>query len=149
VHRPAGAADSDSCRHQLELKSQLLESIGDALIAHSLDGKIVYANERAAEMLGYGHPEFVALSDWEWIAPELRDNIDSHIARIRDNAGLVFETRCHGRDGLVVAVETHSRVVSVDPWGELIVSVSRDMTERQTAHETMRRHGPRRLQARQ
>lgn len=137
--RPLGASDSAACRHQLELKSQLLESIGDAIIAHALDGRIIYANERAAEMLGYEHHELVALNAWEWIAPDLRVRLDSHVEQIRSQAGLVFETRCHGRDGLVVPVETHSRLVRVDPWGELIVSVSRDMAERTAAHETMRR----------
>jgi diguanylate cyclase len=134
-----GASDPAICRHQLELRSRVLESIGDAIIAHSLEGKIVYANERAANMLGYEHPELVSLEAWDWIAPELRNRIDSHIEQIRDEAGLIFETCCHGRDGLVVAVETHSRLVSVDPWGELVVNVSRDMADRTAAHETMRR----------
>jgi diguanylate cyclase len=58
---------------------------------------------------------------------------------LRSTRGLVFETECRGRDGLTVAVETRSRLTVVEPWGELVVSASRDIAERSAAQETMRR----------
>ena len=127
------------CQLQLALKSALLENIGDGIIAHTPEGLIVYANERAAEMLGYPLPELLSLTPWDWIAPDLRYQLPSRIRRIRETDGLLFESRCHGRDGLVVCVEVHSRIVDVKPWGEIIVSVSRDMAARSAAQETMRR----------
>ena len=135
----SGAPDPATCQRQLELKSKLLENIGDSIIAHTFDGRIVYANERAAEMLGYAHSEFVNLTAWAWTAPDVRDQVPSHIEKVRRSSGLLFETRHHGRDGQAVHVETHARVVDVEPWGELVVCVSRDTAERSAAQETMRR----------
>lgn len=128
-----------ACHTQLELKSKLLENIGDGIIAHTIDGRIVYANERAADMLGYTNSELVSLGPWDWIAPDLRHQIPRRVAQIRTGDGLVFETRCHGRDNRAVCVETHARVVFIEPWGDLVVSVSRDMAERSAAQETMHR----------
>lgn len=132
-------ADAGTCRHQLELRSQLLENIGDGLIAHTLDGMIVYANERAARMLGYEPAELLTLSPWSWITPEHREHLPERIEQIRSSNGLVFEYRCLGRNGLAPPVEIHSRIVHAEPWGEIVVSVSRDISERSAAQEAMRR----------
>lgn len=124
---------------ELDLKTTLLDNIGDGVIAHTLEGLIVYANERAAKMLGYEHPEMMALPTWHWVPPEHRDRLVLQMEELRDSKGLIFETECRGRDGLTVTVETHSRLVAVEPWGEIVVSASRDIAERSAAEETMRR----------
>jgi diguanylate cyclase (GGDEF)-like protein/PAS domain S-box-containing protein len=135
----SSALDLAICRRQLELKSLLLENVGDGIIAHTLEGRIVYANRTAAQMLGYTADELRTLEPWGWIAPDLRDGSAGRVRQIQASAGLVYETVCHGRDGLVVCVEMHSRVVEIETWGELVVSVARDMAERSAAHETMHR----------
>jgi diguanylate cyclase (GGDEF)-like protein/PAS domain S-box-containing protein len=132
-------ADAGTCRHQLELRSKLLENIGDGLIAHTLNGTIVYANERAAEMLGYEPADLLTLSPWSWVAPEHREHLPTRIAQIRSSNGLVFEYRCLGKHGLAAPVEIHSRIAYAEPWGEIVVSVSRDISERSAAQEAMRR----------
>ena len=82
----SGAPDPATCQRQLELKSKLLENIGDSIIAHTFDGRIVYANERAAEMLGYAHSEFVNLTAWAWTAPDVRDQVPSASRRFAGRA---------------------------------------------------------------
>ncbi len=124
---------------ELDLRSTLLENVGDGIIAHTLEGLIVYANERAAMMLGYEHAEMMALPTWHWIAPEHRDHLMLRMDELRCSRGLVFEMECRGREGHTIAVETHSRLVTIEPWGELVVSASRDLAERSAAQETMRR----------
>jgi diguanylate cyclase (GGDEF)-like protein/PAS domain S-box-containing protein len=133
------ALDAVICRRQHELKSLLLESIGDGILAHTLEGRIIYANHRAAEMLGYDHEELLALPPWGWLADDIRSRLSKRIRQIRETSGEVYETLCKGRDGQVFCVEVGSRMVAVEPWGQLIVSVARDMAERSAAHETMHR----------
>jgi diguanylate cyclase (GGDEF)-like protein/PAS domain S-box-containing protein len=129
----------ETCRDHLRLKSQLLEIIGDGIIVHTLDGRIIYANERAAGMLGYSPSDLGDLHPWSWIAPEHRDHLPSRIEQIRAANGLVFEYRCIGRDGPTPPLEIHSRVVFAEPWGEIVVSVSRDIGKRSAEQEAMRR----------
>ena len=90
-------------------------------------------------MLGYDHSELMALGLWGWLADDVQGRICSRIRKIRGSSGHIYETRCKGRDGRAFCVEVHSRIVSVDPWGELVVSVARDMADRSAAHETMHR----------
>jgi diguanylate cyclase (GGDEF)-like protein/PAS domain S-box-containing protein len=136
---PLVASRLGACRHQLELKSLLLESIGDGILAYTLEGHIVYANHRAAEMLGYSLSELTDIAPWGWVAPDARHSQSGRTREIRTGSGLVYEARCHTRDGLQVCAEVHSRIVEIEPWGELVVSVARDMAERSAAHETMHR----------
>ena len=135
----AAAHDAWACRQEAELKSLLLENIGDGILAHSVDGHVVYANLRAAQMLGYDHAEMMALAPWGWLAQDIRHQLSSRLRQIRDSSGLVFETRCQAKDGHVICVEVHSRVVDAQPWGSLVVNVARDMAGRSVAHETLHR----------
>jgi diguanylate cyclase (GGDEF)-like protein/PAS domain S-box-containing protein len=117
----------------------LLENIGDGIIAHTLEGRIVYANQCAAVMLGYEHSTLMGLEPWGWLAPDIRGRLASRIRQIRKSSGLVYETLCQTGDGGVFCVEVHSRVVEVEQWGTLVVSVARDMADRSAAHEKMHR----------
>jgi PAS domain-containing protein len=72
-------ADAGTCRHQLELRSTLLENIGDGLIAHTLEGMIVYANERAG-MLGTNRRS-PPLGPWSWVVPEHQEHLPARITR--------------------------------------------------------------------
>jgi diguanylate cyclase (GGDEF)-like protein/PAS domain S-box-containing protein len=135
---PLGA-DTAVCRQQLELKSKLLENIGDGILAHTLDGRIVYANHRMAEMLGYRPEQLAGLAPWGWVAPNARSGVANRVQRIRPSEGLVYETSCLASDGLLCCVEVHSRVFEMEPWGTTVVSVARDMAERSAVHETMHR----------
>jgi len=132
--------ESATSESLLALKSILLESIADGIIAHTLDGHIVYANTRAAEMLGLTLEELTGSGPYGWVD---RDNDDHdfelRLDRIRTPGGYVFESPRQLGDGTTVCIEVHSRAVRVPPWGELIVSVSRDTTARAAAQETMRR----------
>ena len=135
----AGAVELASFTEELTLRSLLLDNLGDAMIAHTLDGHIVYANSKAAEMLGYTREEFVSLPPWSWVPPERRKHIASLLGQIHLSGELVFESRCLDRQGRIVCVEVCSRVIEAKPWGRVCVSVSRDASARIAAQETMHR----------
>ena len=135
----SAAPDAAAIRQEAQLQSLLLENIGDGILAHTLEGDIVFANHRAAEMLGYDHSALLALAPWGWLAADIRGRLATRVRQIRESSGLVYETLCQGRDGSAFCVEMHSRVVETEPWGALVVSVARDMADRSAAHETMHR----------
>ena len=129
----------DRCREELELMSTLLESVGDGIVAHTLHGVIVYANEIACRTLGYESAETLELAPWAWVTPECAHFIPDRIASIRAENDLLYETAIRTKSGEIVAAEAHSRIVRVLGHGELVVSVWRDVTARTAAHENMRR----------
>jgi PAS domain S-box-containing protein len=111
-----------------ELTAVLLENSSDGVIAHTLDGHIVFANEPAAEMLGHKRSELSELPAWHWLSVEQLEQLPLRIARLRAEDEIVDETRCRCRDGHLVRVETHSKLVCVEPWGEVVVNTSHDAT---------------------
>jgi len=127
------------CNEERYLGSLLLENLGDGIVGHTLDGQVVYANRRIADMLGYTHDQFMSLPPWGWIVSDRRGQLTSLLDQIRASGGLVFESLCIGSNGEVVCVEISSRIIDAEPWGRLCVSVTRDASVRVAAHETMRR----------
>jgi diguanylate cyclase (GGDEF)-like protein/PAS domain S-box-containing protein len=128
----------DKCSEELRLKSTLLENVGDGVIANSLDGVIVYANDMASRLMGYEPTEMLGLSRWSWMTDEAIAQVPQQIAAIRANNGLLYETDIRTKYGHVLCAEVHSRIVDVAGYGELVVSVTRDVTARSVAHENMR-----------
>jgi len=135
----SGATTLGHCQEQLELMSLLLENVGDGIIAHTLDGVLVYVNEVASRTLGYAPGEMLDLEPWGWVTPDRVHHIADRIDSIRVQDDLLYETTVRTKSGDSVAAEAHSRIVNTSGHGELIVSVCRDVTARTAAHENMRR----------
>lgn len=126
------------CRGQGELKSAILDGLGDGIIAHTTGGQIVYANHQAVELLGYRSVrELLDLEPWSWLGddsttPSLR------LAQLRQARAAVYESQCVRKDDRLVSVECHARLVEVEPWGELVICAKRDITPRWEVQERMR-----------
>ncbi|MDO8963991.1 MAG: sensor domain-containing diguanylate cyclase [Coriobacteriia bacterium] len=114
---------------ELDLKSLLLDNTFDGIIAHTDDGRVVYSNEAAHRQLGYTRAQFAALGPWGWIAPDMRGSVPERLRLVRERGALLFTSRGAARDGRVIETEIHARTIPT-PYGELIVSVVRDVTER-------------------
>ena len=104
------------------------------------NGRIVYANEMLAKMLGYGNAQqFVGRSIHDFFVPEFREALGERVARAVNSIGSVplAETRMLRQDGTSVAVET--KVVAYRQGAEVLcLSVLRDITERARAEEALR-----------
>lgn len=125
-------------KEELDLKSALLESMLDGVIAHTLQGEIVYVNALACRMFGYTHDEFLSLEPWGWVRePELAA-IPERLALVKERGELVFESLAPRDDGAIAHTEIHTHLTSAPPHGEFVVSVIRDVTERFAASEKMR-----------
>jgi diguanylate cyclase (GGDEF)-like protein/PAS domain S-box-containing protein len=121
------------------LKSALLDSIGDAIIAHTSDGGIVYVNDRAARLVGCSPDEIDGIKLWSWLSSEDADHLNARVAQILRCRTLVYEAQWHPVDGETLNLEIHSSVIDAEPWGEVILHVSRELAPRQETSERMRR----------
>jgi diguanylate cyclase (GGDEF)-like protein/PAS domain S-box-containing protein len=118
------------------LLDALLDSAADGILAHHPDGRLLYFNAAAHEMLGYSCEQFAALEPWGWIAEEYRDNGPARIVSILEDGWLTYESAALCHDGQTLPTEIRARRVETDA-GPAIVSVIRDISERVAAQRQL------------
>ncbi len=104
----------------------LFESAGDAILVHSMD-KILTANRKACEMLGYTEDELTSIPPSELDDTNHRMYVPGRMAKIKKNSFISFETNYQKKDGKLIPVEITAQSIS---WnGEpAIMSICRDNT---------------------
>lgn len=130
----------DALRECEERYTMLFNSINDAIYIHTLDasalpGKIIDVNNVACHLTGYTKQELLNMSLSE-LEPEPR--FASSIGNILEKGHISVETEHKTRDGKIVPVEINAHLFRRQGM-PLICSVVRDITERKTAEEALRR----------
>jgi diguanylate cyclase (GGDEF)-like protein/PAS domain S-box-containing protein len=120
-----------------EIAELILHSSVDGVMAHTLDGRLVFFNDTAAEHLGYTREEFAALGPYGWVDDDSLALAPSRIALIRERGSLLFPSRGVTKNGSDMFTEVNARIVEFR-GAEVVVSVIRDVTERVLAHEEIR-----------
>jgi diguanylate cyclase (GGDEF)-like protein len=115
----------------------VLDNSLDGVLAHTLDGRLVYFNETAASQLGYTHDEFDTLGPYGWVDDGNLGLVPSRLGLIVERGSLLFNSRGAPKDGSEIHTEVHARLVHSGDE-DLIISVVRDVTERVHAHERIR-----------
>lgn len=122
---------------ELALKSLLLDSVRDGVVAHTLDGHLVYCNEAAYEQLGFTREDFDEIGPWGWTSPEARAHVPERTREILENGSLMFASTAVTSAGDIIDTEVHARAVET-PYGVLAVAIIRDVTERRRAEAEIR-----------
>ncbi len=120
-----------------EFALTVLDNSLDGVLAHTLDGQLVYFNETAAEQLGYTHDEFALLGPYGWVEGDNVGLVSSRLGIIVERGSLLFNSRGAPKDGSIMHTEVHARLVHTADE-DMIISVVRDVTERVHAHERIR-----------
>jgi PAS domain S-box-containing protein len=115
----------------------LMDTSRDGISVLDENSKLVEANQRFAEMLGYAPEEMRDFHTWDWDVKWTRGEL-LEMGRNIDEAGVYLETRHRRKDSTVFDVEisVNSAVVA---GKKLLFCVSRDITERRQAEEALRR----------
>ena len=111
----------------------LFEYSNDAVILHRTDGQVVRVNQRAVELFGYNKEEFTDHLILKKIFPDLT-GVPGKIFIIGqwEAIGLGDDTRIRHKNGMLIDVETSSRLV--DRETSLVQSIVRDISrQKQTA----------------
>jgi|GEM_PF-2985451 len=123
----------------------LFEQANDAFFVNTEDDRILDANQRACQLLGYTREELRQLTVPDLQAPEMRGQVGGVIKDelTRSEEG-PFEFVDITRDGVRIPVEiTTTPIVGDDGKNKLVLSVVRDITERKQAEEALRRYAAR------
>jgi len=124
--------------HTSEAKHRLLfESAGDAIFIHDEAGRMLAVNPSACESLGYTHAELMAMTVSQVDSPADAPHAPERIARLMEQGQLMFETALQRKDGSSVFTEVGARRITWDGQ-PAIMSICRDLTERQQAVEDLR-----------
>lgn len=127
------------CQEDLDFHTSLLDAITDGVLAHTLDGRIIYVNEAACAIYGFCRGEFENLDPWGWVPEHARELIPARIVALRQPGGAVFPGvgPAHN-DGSPMYTEVHARICNTFRHGEIAVSVVHDATDRVLAEERIR-----------
>jgi diguanylate cyclase (GGDEF)-like protein/PAS domain S-box-containing protein len=106
----------------------LVDSALDAIIAHRSDGRVVWANQGASELLGYTSDELLDLSPYEWVAPAYIPTAPARIENILRSGKMTFESAVRCRDGATIETEVSAKRVDT-AFGPLVVAVIRDIEQ--------------------
>lgn len=127
----------EACEEHLELHQLLLDHALDGILAHSLQGELLYANSAAQQQWGCSFEEMLQRGYWGWIAPESRPRVTSRISRLIEYGEARFETHERDPDGRQSHREVFARLVHTTS-GPIVVSTVRDISERVEAEEMVR-----------
>ncbi|MFB6201459.1 MAG: PAS domain-containing sensor histidine kinase [Halorhabdus sp.] len=117
---------------------ELFHAINDAVFVHDLDGRFLAVNDTARDRLGYDDGELLGMTPWDIDTADHAGSIDGRIETIRDQGELTFETTHVTKSGERRPVEITASLVTY--FGtEAILSVARDISERQERERQLRR----------
>lgn len=111
----------------------LFDLAADCLMILDLDGTIRDINRTGYERLGYTRDEMIGMNITELDPPEFAAMVPKRFDEI-EKSGAIFESAHLRKDGTVMPIEIHSRVIELD--GEKVIfGVVRDISGRRTTEQ--------------
>ncbi len=115
----------------------LFEQASDAVFLETLEGRILDANTKACELLGYSREELLTLTVADLVPPELRAQIPQVIERQLRNGGMRLEAENVHKNGTRVPVEVSTSLLTINGQ-RLVLVLVRDIRERRRLEEQLR-----------
>ncbi|WMW25760.1 PAS domain S-box protein [Methanolobus sediminis] len=85
----------------------LMEQSSDGIVIIGQDGKVIEANPRYADMLGYSHEEMQLLSIWDCDTSHTPEQIQEML-QITDKNKSLYESQLQSKDGSIIDVEINA-----------------------------------------
>ena len=124
------------------LYRSIVDTSPDAITVTTIEGKIILCNQQAATLHGLQRvDEMIARSAWEFVAGEDIERASRDFLRILTEGSIRdVEYSLLRADGRRVPVElSASAIIDKEGKPRALISVVRDVTERRTAQEALRR----------
>ncbi len=118
------------------MRSMLMDRSLDAIVIIDEQHRVVEANKRFAQMLGYAPDEVRGLRTWDFEA-NMNETMVRELFPDFSQINSVFETRHRRKDGTVFDVEVTTAGAKIDGNG-CVLAFSRDISERKEAERQLR-----------
>lgn len=114
----------------------LFNALGDAVMIHDPDGRIIEINDAACRRLGYTRDELLGMSSVDLEADEQAIRFARRVTQIEETGHALSQTEHRRRDGTTIPTELSSTLLHYD-GRPAILSVARDVTERRVAEHRL------------
>jgi PAS domain S-box-containing protein len=129
----------EALRESEERYRDLVENSREFICTHDLNGLVLSANRAAVEVLGYDPKEFEGRKSFrDLLVPEVRDQFDDYLARIRRNGFANGITLVQTRTGERRLLEYHNTLRTEGVVTPIVRGMANDITERKRAEDALR-----------
>ena len=111
---------------------QLVTKAGLGIVIIGQDHRVIEANERFAEMLGYTHEEVLNLYTWDWEVITSEEEVRKQFSDL-SRVDTIFETKHRRKDGTIFDVEVSAKGTSFKGKNEkynAVICICRDISKR-------------------
>lgn len=130
----AGAGELARANEEQVLKAELLDLVTEPIYVSDFEGNFILVNEAACRSRGYLREELMGLNLQQLFTPELARGWLQRLKELQDKGELFFESRSFCKDGSILPLEIHARVIDLQ-GRKVILSVARDISERERSAE--------------
>ncbi|HET6351785.1 MAG TPA: EAL domain-containing protein [Coriobacteriia bacterium] len=123
---------------RLTAESHLLDSVHDAVIVTSPEGRRLYFNRAAHDMLGLAEEEFSNVEPFAWIDASSRRLAQLHLAEARRLGDHMTELVGVREDGTELPLELRSQKIRFEHQ-DCVMTVFRDISSRRQAQDLIER----------
>ena len=117
----------------------LVENSLDLICTHDLDGLILSANPAAMELMGYSSESYAGGTNFrEILAPEVRDQFDDYLKRIRADGVASGLMLVQTKTGEKQIWEYHNTLRTQGVSAPIVRGMARDITERRRANHSLK-----------
>lgn len=120
----------------------IFNSANDSIFLHEISddgvpGKFIEINEVACTIFGYTRDEFLNMTPKDLVSPQEKNDVYKRGEKLIENGHNTFQTVDMTKDGLEIPMEVNSHLINLK-GKNLILSVSRDITERKKAEKALK-----------
>jgi PAS domain S-box-containing protein len=115
---------------------QFMDISRDGIAIIDQSHRVIEANQRFAELLGYSLEEVTRLHTWDWEAALNEAEVRHQFADLA-SIDATFETRHRRKDGSLYDAEVSATGVAID-GASVVITVTRDISERKSAETALR-----------
>jgi two-component system, cell cycle sensor histidine kinase and response regulator CckA len=119
---------------QLGIKAAQIDAANDAILQIDLEGNLVNFNQALCRITGYDASELAGRRLHDLEPPGHAELIIPNLEIIRQCQEATFESAYLAKDGTVIPIEVHARIVESE-GRVLVLSITRDITQRKRADQ--------------
>ncbi len=124
----AGPGELARVNEDQVLKAKLLDLVTEPIYVSDFEGNFILVNEAACRSRGYRREELMELNLRQLFTPELARSWQQRLKELQDKGELFFESRSFCKDGSILPLENHGRVIELQ-GRKVILNIARGISE--------------------
>jgi len=124
---------TEALRQSEDRYRDLVQNSNDVILTHALDGELLSVNPAVTRFTGYSQDELLQMNMRDLLAPEVRDQFDDYMARIREAGSATGSVLVQDKSGGKHILEYDNSLRAQDDAVTIVRSRARDVTDQKRA----------------